>query len=322
MKSLLVLFALGALALTFTQCNDAEEVINPSKETVKSIQEYFAENDVESEKVTFQASVGHTFTTKYGSNVTIPANAFTKPNGDPITGEVEFTMKEVYKAKDMMFSGVVPVSNGNVLNSGGQFFMDAQADGEKLNVAEGKFVNLVIPAQGVADNMELFLAQGGEDADSINWVVPDSVQNDTFQGGRGNFNGSFSFSSADGTYNIEMDSMGWGNIDAFMAITYFDCTFNLTGVANLNNDNTTAFAIFKNQNSVWPVGVSGWGDITNNVISETHLGSVPMNLLIISVVDEQLYFAIKDFTPEDGEDYTLDLVETTQADLDALIESL
>jgi hypothetical protein len=280
-------------------------------------------NTVTAENFSFMAESGKTYITAKGSKLTIPANAFRKSNGALVTGLVDFKIIEVFSPKDMIFSGIMPISYGLVLNSGGEFYMEARSNGEKVRMADGKFVNLVIPAQAIDANMQLFMAQGDAEADSVNWEAQDTFAQDTNGGNRGNFGGSFTFSSADKTYNIEMDSLGWGNIDAFnWNIIYFNCTFDLTGVSGLNSSNTSAFAVFKDQNSVWPMGVGGWGDITNNKITETHLGSVPMNIVVISVVDEQLYYGLLDITPVDGVNYSIAMSKTTKADLDTLIKGL
>lgn len=321
-KSLMIV-VLGLAMAFFSQCNESETALYSSVNSVGSMDEYFAQNKVNSETVTFDENVGTSFTTAKGSKVTIPGNAFVTVDGQPVTGPIVFKIKEVFSTSDMMFSGVFPISNGHVLNSGGEFYMEARAGGEKLLVKEGEMVKLVIPAQAQDPNMELFLAAGDEEPDSVNWEVPDSLGKDSAGGfGGGGFRGGFTFNSADSTYVIEMDSLGWGNIDAFdWTIQYFNCTFNLTGLQGLNNENTTAFAKFKDQNSVWPVGVRSWGDITDNVITERHLGSVPMNLVIISVVDEKLYYGLMDFTPEEGKSYSIDMKATTKEDLDKLINS-
>ncbi len=299
------------LSLMFS-CNDVEPVKQQTNnENFANIGQYFSDNTVSAETFQFTAENGGSFTTAKGSKVTIPADAFVTRSGQPVTGPIDFKIKEVFSTADMMFSGVFPVSYDQVLNSGGEFYLEAKSSGQKVLVKDGKFLNVVIPAQAEDQNMMLFLAGEEEDQDSLQWQAQDSI-------GR---NG-FTFNSADKTYSIDLDSMGWANIDAFnWNIKYYDCTFNLTGLTDLSNENTTAFAVFKDQNAVWPVGVHTWGDITNNVISENHLGNVAMNLLVISVKDGDLYFGMLDLTPEEGKTYDIALTKTTSDDLDALIKT-
>ena len=79
--------------------------------------------------------------------------------------------------------------------------------------------------------------------------------------------------------------------------------------------------MFKDQNTVWPCG-AGWGSISDNIITETHLANVPMNVLAIAVVNEQLYYGVLDVTPEQGIDYNIDMKTITSDALEILINDL
>lgn len=319
MKSYSLFFGL-ALALALTSCDKTDDPINSTPgETFPSLQSYFTTKAPSAEAFELTAELGGTFTAKNGSKITIPANVLLDANGQPVTGKVEIRFKEIFSTSDIIFSGIYPISGAYALNSGGEFFISAKQNGNTLHIADGNMIQVTIPAQAVDPNMMLFWAEGEEDADSVNW----EVQNDS-NGAGGGFNGGgkFTFSGADSTYLIDMDSMRWGNIDAFMIVNYFNCTFNLTGVSGLDQSNTSAFAVFKDQNTVWPVGTESWGGITNNVIEESHLADVPLNLLVISVVDNVLYYGLLDVTPAAGQTYTISMQTTTSANLDAIIKGL
>jgi len=273
---------------------------------------YFNTWASQADEFQFSADLGGTFTTQKGSVLTIPANAFSNIDNSITTGPIDIIIKEVYSTKEMIQAGIYPISGSVALNSGGQFFIEATSNGNALLVTDGVVLNFEIPAQAQDQNMDLFF--GGPEVDSANWEQVDTIWSPTLS--------NFTFSSADDTYSIELDSLGWGNIDAFMFVNYFDCTFNLTGLTGLNDSNTTAFAVFKNQNSVWPTGVSPWGTISNNVITETHLADVPMNIIVISVENGQLYYGLLDVTPTQGTVYPINMLATTSANLDIIIEGL
>lgn len=295
-------------------CSYTADPPGPPVETFADIDAFFNANTVTAENFTVDAAMGGTFTTTAGSVITIPANAFIAQSGTAITGTVNIKMKEIFTTNQIIYSGVYPVSWDTQLNSGGEFFLEASQSGSALRVADGEFLTVEIPAQAEDPNMELFLAGGVEDdLDSINWAPADSTFTDS----------GFTFSSVDDTYTLSLDSLGWANIDAFMnSITYFDCYFNLTGVSGLNNSNTTAFSVFKNENAVWPVGVNSWGDITSNLITESHLGAIDLNLVVISVVGSQLYYGLLDVTPASMMTYDVAMTAVTAADLDAIILAL
>ncbi|MGB0915204.1 MAG: hypothetical protein ACPGVI_03985 [Crocinitomicaceae bacterium] len=321
MKKLILKFGAFSLAISLSLFSCKKKEVEPATsaptptttETFNSLADYFASNAVESELFTVTAENGGQYSASKGSSLTIPANAFITADGQAVTGAVTIKLKEVFSTNDIINSGIFPISNSYILNSGGEYYLEAKQNGNLLRVADGTFVELSIPAQAIDNNMELFFAAGGEDVDSVNWEVqPDTLANS-----------NFSFNSADGTYDLVLDSLGWGNIDAFdWSVMYFDCDFNLTGLSGLDNSNTTAFAVFQGQNSVWPTGVPSWGTISNNVISETHLADVPLNLVVISVVNGQLYYGLLDITPQQGTTYSIPMIATTSANLDQVIENL
>ena len=294
------LFKFGALTLmlclSFSSCKKKKiesqidlPVVQP--EVFNSIADFFSSKEVSSEVFTLVAENGGQFTTNKGSTVTIPANSFITMGGQLVTGAIIVKLKEIFSTNDIIYSGIFPRSNSNILNSGGEFFIEARQNGSTLGISDGVFIGVDIPAQAIDNQMELFFAGPDEDTDSINWILqPDDSLAES----------SFTFNSIDETYELSLDSLGWGNIDAFdWSIVYIDCNFNLTGVTGLDASNTTAFAVFQGQNSVWPTGVSSWGSISNNLIYETHLGSVHFKPCCnLSCLNGQRYYGLLDVTPK------------------------
>lgn len=308
----------GVVLLAFA-CKKEEPTPTPSPspidngglESFSSVKEFRSSKAPQAVSFMIQAQTGGTFTTQKGSVITIPANAFIDANGQVVTGNVQVRFKEVFSKAEMIYSGILPVSNGNVLESGGEYFIEAIQNGAQLRVADNAMIQVNIPAQAVGQGMMLFFADPKEDVDTLNWNVVDSSSTGS----------NFTFSSTDNSYNINLDSTGWGNIDQFNnTAQYFDIQFNLTGLTGLNNGNTQAYAVFKNQNTVWPTG--SFNGINNSIINENHLADVPMNVLVISVVNSQLYYGLLDVTPQQGIDYDIPMQATTAANLDQIITNL
>lgn len=303
--------------LLFCSC-EQEEVKNSvqTQEIFSNWGDFISTKEVKSIETKFTNEDGLVLSTEKGSKITIPADVIVFQNGDLVSGEIELKFKEIFSNSDIIFSEVFPIGAGDkVLNSGGEFFIGLEQESEKLKVKDGETITVEIPAQAEDPNMQLFFAGDEEVMEAVNW-------GDAVQWGTSN---SFSFSSGGGTYICNIDSIGWANIDAFYDTTiysYFDINFNCVGVAGINNSNTSAYAVFKGKNSVWPTGSANWGSISNNTIFETHLANVPMNLLVISVIDEQLYYGLLDVTPVKGEDYEIKMNKITSAALDDLINSL
>lgn len=331
MKKHLILLAAAVLAsfgasIFLGACEIVEDDSpDPETEVFASLDEFYAEREVKPIVYKADAALGGSFTTDKGSVIKIPENAFTTKDGRSVSGPIDIEVKEVFSTLDIINSGVFPISNDAVLNSGGEFFIEASSNGEELVVGKDAFISFSIPAQAVDANMQLFFGGPGNDNEDVNWEPLDTIGVDTLRGDTARVfrsNSSFTFNSADNSYQIELDSMGWGNIDAFLNTQYFDCTFNLKGVDDLDGANTTAFAVFKDQNSIWPVGANSWGSINNNLITERHLADVAMNVVVISVVNKQLYYGLLDITPAPNTTYDIEMKMIESDDLDDIISNL
>ncbi|MCB0762761.1 MAG: hypothetical protein KDC12_14640 [Flavobacteriales bacterium] len=276
MKTYQLLAFFFASSFLVIACKKDDPVVNDPTPTTTtqsyaSLNDYMEQSALASEFVSFDAALGLSFSAAKGSHLTVPPNAFVHADGSAVVGTIQMEIKEVFSNHDMIHADKFPYSFSSVLNSGGEFYLRARQGSEELGLADGIMVNLEIPAQAV-DEMELFFDIDDEAIDSADWGW--GLAEEFFQS-----NSSFTFSSADQTYSIDLDTCHWGNIDAFMNVQYFDINFNLTGLNGLNSYNTTAFAIFVDENTVWPMGVSPWGTIINNVIHETHLADVHMNIV-------------------------------------------
>jgi hypothetical protein len=320
MKRILFLVpVLAALYLISCKKEEATPQGNTPVNTVSynTAQDYLDAKNVPLQTFTINSTTGGTFTGAKGTQVTIAPGTFVNYDGSPVTGNVQMKLKEVFSARDMIFSGVFPVSYGSILKSGGEFYLQASQNGIPVDVMFGEMVEVNLPAQDVDPGMLLFFGAGDADPDSLNWDPIENNQQDSL------WNNGFTFNVADGAYELTLDSLGWANIDAFnWSITYFPLEFTLTGVDGLDNSNTSAWAIFEDFNGVWPTGVPNWGSIENNVIYETHLGAVPFTLVVVSVVDNQLYYGYLNLTPVDGTNYTINLEVTTEEALDAFLGGL
>lgn len=100
----------------------------------------------------------------------IPAGAFEG------TGAVTIELKEVYAPIEILAAGLRTESNGELLESGGMFYLNAKRDGKELELK--KDVNGSIPADYINDSMKLFKGEVTEDGD-VNWVDPAPLKTDT-----------------------------------------------------------------------------------------------------------------------------------------------
>jgi hypothetical protein len=286
-----------------------------------SINSFYEQSKPASQSFTVNGSTGGTITGTKGTRITFPANAFVNANGTIVTGPVTVELREILTKADMIYSKVFPIAYGwEPLNSGGEFFVGATANGNKVNLRKGKFMDVTLPAQATDPNMKLFLGQ--DTAGMVWWNEPvnDTVAVDSQW--VPSPVGGFAFTSIPSdAYVIQVDTMGYCNADAYMTNLnqYADCNFTFNESFTVDASNTTAYALFDGKQSMWPLGMTG--TIANNVINDYHLADIPTHILVITVNNGQLYSGSLAVTPANGGNYPIDLSATTKADLDALILS-
>lgn len=310
-----------AAALVTATCLVAckKEKTSNNGDSYTSVQSFFSQTKVQTQSFTVNATNGGTITGAKGTTVTFPPNAFITFNGTSVTGNVTVQLKEVFSKKDMIYEGVFPVAKGgHLLNSAGEYFLAANQNGTPLQLKDGKFFEMRLPAQAADPNMQFFILDGA--GDSAQWVVPDTAAAVIDSQWVVSPVNGFNFTTVpDSAYVINCDSLSWGNADVFMYPTYVDCSFKVTG-GTISSANTKAYCVYDGKNTVWPCG-DWFGGITNNTISDNHIAAIPIHFLLISVIDGQLYAGSTAVTPTNGGMYNVTIAPITKAELDALILS-
>ena len=310
--SILNVLAVLLVSGLFYACSDS---VDPAFNETNSVNAFLKKKAPTAENFTVSAETGGTLTTTRGSKIVIPANAFVTASGEAVTGNVEVKMKEITSKADMIFAGAFTMSNDGLLNSGGEYFLQASQNGSALRVADGENIEVTTPAQAVNGDMQLFFAGQQEDPDDVNefiWVPADTTANQ---------DSVVTYNPVDSTYRLVLDSLGWINIDAFVGESAITCTFNLTGITGLNDENTRAYGIFTGVNGVIAVG-RWYGNITDNVITENRLVSLPVNILVVSTIDDKFYYGLLALTPTAGGAYSIPMTLTTEDELEDIIRNI
>ena len=106
---------------------------------------------------------------KNGTEVFIPENSFVDHLGNPIEGNVEVEITEVFALEDFISSGLITMSNGQLLISNGMINIDAKANGVSLQVKDGKALSVNMPTFKNAEGFQMFTGNGQ------NWEVDSSM---------------------------------------------------------------------------------------------------------------------------------------------------
>lgn len=113
-----------------------------------------------------------------GGSIYIPQDAFVHIDGSPITEKVQLEVIEAYRLTDIVANDLYTESKGELLETGGMLYINAMANGQQLELAENRSLEVIYPAQALEEGMELFYAE--ETEEGMTWV-PDETPMRTTQ---------------------------------------------------------------------------------------------------------------------------------------------
>lgn len=93
------------------------------------------------------------------------------PFGDLDVPCVEIRLKEFYKKSDMVMENLSTTSNGRLLESAGMVYIEAVIDDSLIELASGKKVLVMMPADTLRDDMQGFNGEREPHTDVINWLA-------------------------------------------------------------------------------------------------------------------------------------------------------
>lgn len=115
--------------------------------------------------------------TENGLVFVIPQDGFETLEGKEVNGDVTFKVKEAFDELDIMQAGLSTTSNGELLETGGMFFLEASHQGKELRMKKGKEILAQLPNLHPEKNMMLF--DGEKDSlGNINWINPKKFDKD------------------------------------------------------------------------------------------------------------------------------------------------
>lgn len=97
-----------------------------------------------------------TLITPNGSVLDIPRGAFIDSAGTPVTTSVRVTMLEAVDPLIIMKAGLSTMSGDTLLETGGMFYIDAQAGGGRLHIDPERSLTIMVPNEHADPNMKLY----------------------------------------------------------------------------------------------------------------------------------------------------------------------
>jgi hypothetical protein len=276
--------------------------------TYTSMNDVYKMLEVKTKVVTIDATTGGTFYGNSGTRYIIPPNALQDALGSPITGNVDIEVAEYQKKGDIIFSGVLPVSDGEPLISAGEININTTQTGQKVFLKPGKSFQANIPRNGdTLRDMQLFMGQPGSDPikNKVNWK---RRKIDSAHGP------SYGIVYNGDTISIISDSFEFCNADrlGLSSWSYQEFTITITTPgATIQDSALTTFALYDNFKSLWRCG--WYGAPVNGIYSEHHLPNLPMHFISYALINNKFYAGVTAATPVTGGNYTVVLTETDPA---------
>ncbi|MCW3120757.1 MAG: hypothetical protein JWQ38_249 [Flavipsychrobacter sp.] len=315
-----ILLPMALLALLFTSCkkdNYSPTGTNTTFKTYTSIDEVFSSLSLQPKVVTFDAAAGSSFYGNSGTRYTFRPNCFADAAGNVVTGNVQVEVTEWTKKGDMIFSGMLPVSYGEALVSGGELEVKATKNGTEIFPRKyyGGF-QANIPQGKTADSaMEMFRGQTlqGSNASKVNWQITKRVDS--------GFNSRYMSYYKD-TIAIICDSFKQWNCDHFMGSADLQ-TFkvNLTAAGKTVTDATQmySYALFETENTLLMLKSAD-----NGVYSINYLPKMSMRFVSFGLINGHFYGGVSIVASPaiTGSTYTVPLTEVDPKDFKSQINGL
>lgn len=221
---------------------------------------------------TMNAASSANYTCANGTQVFISPNSFLTASGGPVTGMINIELKDVLSKKDMILNNAFPVSNGQLLVSGGEVFLKASQGGQSLKINPNGQVIYQVPAGNSPSYQMLpFYAPPVASASvSLAWALPTgsvtplAVVQDT--SGTGGGSGYY--------YYFPTDSVNWTNCDYYYNNSGAKTTCTVTVSGNANNSNTMVFLSMNGTSSIARLSSTSYFTISQQFAS--YANSIPV----------------------------------------------
>lgn len=310
----IVCIALVALGATACKKDGAT-----NSNAAQSAKEFVALFGPQKQTFTLNAATANTITLKGGTVISIPANAFTVA-GVPVTGQVTVEAKEMLKRSDVLFSGTnTNHISGAPLASDGFIYISAKAGNSDVDKTLAGNLSIKVPATRTGFTQ---IWEGVENAGGANQMA--------WQAPKLNANGvPFEANPINNFYNFNFGTLGWINCDVFYAYTNPKTTVR---VEVLNNPGAMAtfmaltgetFVFFcaKGSNVAAQLYTP---DGANKVKSYDNMMPIGAQgkYLSFCIKNGKYYYAEQETTITASQNISLNLVETTEAQVQAAITSL
>lgn len=292
---------------------------------VNTLQTLFSNLATPMQSYVVNAGNYHTFVCANGTKIILSPNAFIDQAGAVVSGMVNIDVKDVLSKKDMVLNNAFPVSNNQLLVSGGEVYFNPTQNGQSLRINPAGSVRFLVPAgNSPSYQMQEFYARPAASANtSLNWLQATNtatngtigvMQDTTGQGGGPSY-----------YYNFNSDSVFWANCDYFYNLPGAKTTCSVSITGNADNSNTMVFLSKDGSTTIFARLYSSYNTISQLFMSYANAVPVGSSYTIgaISFDGTNYYYASQQVTMTANMAITLPaLVQTTKAQIEINLSNL
>jgi len=364
---ILILLAIMLAGCRNNNSGNTSEAIFPEEEkrnsTLDYVQEYEALSSIlqqfeEPAQVFRVTSTEHSQVIgRQGTVINLNPDYLETVDGEPVTGEITVVLKEQTNQRELVLGNTQTVSNGQLIVSGGAYYIGMAADGKELRIKKGKSLDMEFP-KVTEDEMELFYGQR-DSLGQMNWQVAQQkfvkkkhkeedfiAETDVFMVVLETIEGidtikNFSQKEFEKQQKrrkmeketreveeklyeaIKINQLGWINCDRFYRIPP-DCKTDLIIAMDnklIDVPVAKAFLVFKNINSVLSYNYFAHED--DNHFNNIHFNNIPVGedvkLIIYTAEKGKVYIHSSDFTLKKDETLTIALKESNDKELENML---
>lgn len=309
-------FAVAYLCLLIQSCDKKKNIsADPPLATYYSVDEVFESLRLKPKTLTIDASVTTSFFGNSGTRYEIYGNTLVKADGTPVTGPVQVEVTEWLERGDMIFSKMLPVSNGEPLISGGQLDIKITQNGQALRLKGDNQFRAFVPQGGTPEpGMQLFWGAPAVDVTQgkTNWQLAMRDSN--------NIEKNMVVISGGDTLSFFSDSLTQCNIDRYLGqkpnYQAINMTIAVTGATADANTPVYSYVMYDNYNVVTPLG---FGKQTSFAC---YAADLPVHFAAFTVIGGKFYGGTVGATPAAGKNYTITLAHTDPVAFKQLVNGL
>jgi hypothetical protein len=212
-------------------------------DTTVAINQLFKELELKPEVKTINLATGGTYTFANGCTVRLGPNACSGGSGQMATGAAQLEVILIRSRGEMVQHRMETLSDGKLLESGGQLFVRVSQNNQELSLVSNQAVtiNYTIPSSPNG-TMQIFNGTEGNNG-RVNWVLNrDSTVNNVAVR-RDSFSNNF-------LYGLTSNRLRWINCDYFISDTANLVKYYVQMADSFTNVNTGVFTVFRNLNAM------------------------------------------------------------------------